>query len=305
MNAKYITPAVTIFKKDGSLDLDSCGAVYEHLIQGGVDGILLLGSIGEFFALTMEQKKELISYASGIIAGRTRFIVGTTSMVFEEILELSRFAGDKGADAVIILPPYYFPISEEGMEQYFGRIAGELPDLSIYLYNFPDRTGYDLTPAVTLKLVKKYANIIGYKDTQAGMDHTRELIKLIKPVRPDFEIYSGFDDNFAHNVLAGGDGCIAGLSNLCPKLTHAWVQAFATKDLGLAAQIQLKIDVLMEIYQVGTPFVPYIKAAMEEAGILRQACSSFPFPEVDGAKRESIRRILEKVKSVQYVNSEN
>lgn len=87
----------------------------------------------------------------------------------EELLALSRFAGEEGADAIILLPPYYFPLSPEGLETYYARIAEALPEQSIYLYNFPDRTGYDLTPEITLRLVRKYRNIVGYKDTQAGM----------------------------------------------------------------------------------------------------------------------------------------
>ena len=83
MKARYITPAVTVMGKDGTIDFEGCGKVYEHLIEGGVDGILLLGSIGEFFALTMEQKKDLIRFAVDKIAHRTQLIVGTTSMVFE------------------------------------------------------------------------------------------------------------------------------------------------------------------------------------------------------------------------------
>ena len=122
------------------------------------------GSIGEFFALTMEQKKELIRFAVDKIAHRTQLIVGATSMVFEELLALSRFAGEEGADAIILLPPYYFPLSPEGLETYYARIAEALPEQSIYLYNFPDRTGYDLTPEITLRLVRKYRNIVGYKD---------------------------------------------------------------------------------------------------------------------------------------------
>ena len=110
MKAKYITPAVTVMDKNGNPDWEGCGKVYEHLIQGGVDGILLLGSIGEFFAFTMSQKKELIRYAVKEIAHRTQLIVGTTSMIFEEIVELSRYAKQEGADAVIILPPFYFPL---------------------------------------------------------------------------------------------------------------------------------------------------------------------------------------------------
>ncbi|MGM9538532.1 MAG: dihydrodipicolinate synthase family protein [Candidatus Onthomonas sp.] len=294
MKASYITPAVTVFYPDGSINLDETGKVYEHLIQGQVDGILLLGSIGEFFAPTLDQKKELIRFALRRINHRVPVLVGTTSMVFDEIIQLSRFAGEEGADGVIILPPYYFPLSEASIEEYYGRIAELLPEQSIYLYNFPDRTGYDVTPQVTLHLVEKYANIKGYKDTQAGMDHTRELIKRIKPVRPDFEIYSGFDDNFAHNVLSGGDGCIAGLSNLVPELTHGWAEALRRTDLSAAQAAQRKIDLLMEIYQVGRPFVPYIKAAMEERGIISNASSSFPFPQVTDGDREKIRGILAK-----------
>ena len=294
MNASYITPAVTIFHPDGSINLEETGKVYEHLIQGQVDGILLLGSIGEFFAPTLEQKKELIRFALRKINHRVPVLVGTTSMVFDEIIQLSRFAGEEGADGVIILPPYYFPLSEASIEEYYGRIAQLLPEQSIYLYNFPDRTGYDVTPQVTLHLAEKYANIKGYKDTQAGMDHTRELIKRIKPVRPDFEIYSGFDDNFAHNVLSGGDGCIAGLSNLAPEVTHGWAEALRREDLAAVQAGQQKIDLLMEIYQVGKPFVPYIKAAMEERGIISGAASSFPFPQVTDGDREKIRGILAK-----------
>lgn len=113
MKAKYITPVVTVMDKEGNPDMEGCGKVYEHLIQGGVDGILLMGSIGEFFALTMSQKKELIRYAVHKINHRTQLIVGTTSMIVDEIIELSRFAKQEGADAVIILPPYYFPLEKK------------------------------------------------------------------------------------------------------------------------------------------------------------------------------------------------
>ena len=123
--------------------------------------------------------------------------------IFDEILELSEYADQEGVDGVMVLPPYYFPISEAGMVTYFGKIAEALPQTNLYLYNFPDRTGCDITPDVTVELVKKYENIKGYKDTQAGMDHTRELIRRVKSIRPDFEIYSGFDDNFCTQHSCG------------------------------------------------------------------------------------------------------
>ncbi|MFR8340131.1 MAG: dihydrodipicolinate synthase family protein [Eisenbergiella massiliensis] len=95
-------------------------------------------------------------------------------------------------------------------------------------------------------------------------------------------------------MLAGGDGCIAGLSNLVPGLCHAWTEAFAREDLAEAAAIQQKIDLLMEIYQVGTPFIPYIKEAMAIKGIIGSAASSLPFPEADQGDSEKIRGILKK-----------
>lgn len=294
MKAKYITPVVTIFDANGQINYEETGKVYEHVIAGHVDGILLMGSIGEFFAYTMEQKKELIRFAAEKIAHRVKLLVGTTSMVFDETIALSRYAKEVGADSVIILPPYYFPISEESLKEYYGKIAELLADQKIYIYNFPDRTGYDITPQTMRHLAETYQNIVGCKDTQAGMDHTREVIKQVKGVRPEFEVYSGFDDNFAHNVIAGGDGCIAGLSNVFPELTHGWVEAFEREDLAAVSAIQRTVDILMEVYQVGKPFVPYIKAAMAEKGIISNSYASFPFPQVEEKDREAIRAIFAK-----------
>ena len=285
MDCKYITPSVTIFKADGTVDLEAMERHFDFLIQGGVDGILILGSIGEFFSMPMEEKKKLIRCAVKHIAGRVKLIVGTTSMVTEEIIELSKFAHREGADACIILPPYYFPLSAASIENYYDHIASQLADQELYLYNFPDRTGYTIPVPTTLNLLRKHKNIKGYKDTQAGVSHTLELVKTVKKEFPYFEVYAGFDDNFAHNVLSGGNGCIGGLSNLVPEVCHAWVEAFRR---------EMKINGLMEIYQVGTPFVPYIKAAIGRRGLEVSSKASFPFvaPTIDDL--EKIDRILEK-----------
>jgi len=160
------------------------------------------------------------------------------------------------------------------------------------VYNFPDRTGYSIPAEVIASLARKHPNIVGCKDTISGMDHTRELIKAIKPFRPDFEIYSGFDDNFVHNVLSGGDGCIGGLSNLVPQVISAWVKAMNGGDLGTAACLQEKVNRLMDIYGVGVPFVPYIKRAMSLCGIGVQPWASFPLPQATSADDEKLTAIL-------------
>ncbi len=291
MNSRYITPVVTVLDKNGNLDKENQGKLYDYLIEQGVSGLLLLGSIGEFFALSMETKKELISFACEYINKRTEVIIGTTSMEVNEIVKLSDYAISCGADAVIIIPPYYFSMSDESVYQYYDYLASSIQG-NIYLYNFPDRTGYSISNEVTLRLVKKHKNIIGYKDTISGVDHTRELIKLVKTEFPEFRIYSGFDDNFARNVLSGGDGCIGGLSNLFPDVCAAWIKAFADNDLCEVSKIQQKIDQLMDIYKVGTPFVPYIKCALQLKGVIDNNFVTFPLPTPNEEERAELVRII-------------
>lgn len=288
---RYMTPAVTPLTPDGQIDIASCQKLYQHLLDGNVDGVLILGSIGEFFGLTMAQKKQLIDCATQTLAGRMPLLVGTTSMVYDEIVELSRYALKAGADGVMVIPPYYFHFTEESVYEYYAALAQDIPG-DLYLYNFPERTGYEITPSVVKRLAQDYPNIVGIKDTIGGVDHTRELIKAVRPVRPDFQIYSGFDDNFAHNVLCGGNGCIAGLSNLYPELTSAWVKALRTNDLATAQECQQKIDQLMDIYAVGKPFVPFIKAALKEKGVIASATATKPMPVATQAQVEKLKQIM-------------
>lgn len=289
--ARYITPAVTPLNADGTIDEQGAERLYDYLISGGVNGILLLGSIGEFFAFTMEQKKQLISLAVRKIAGRVPVIVGTADTVPENVTELSAYALSEGADAVIVVPPYYFWLNGDSLEAYYDELAGKIPG-KLYIYNFPDRTGYQIPTEVIRRLALRHPNIVGCKDTISGMDHTRELIKAVKPLRPDFEIYSGFDDNFAHNVLSGGDGCIGGLSNLAPEVCSAWVEAVNRRDMDAVQQLQQKIDRMMSIYSVGMPFVPFIKRAMELRGIGIQSWASKPLPQATAAEDEQLLSIM-------------
>ena len=290
--AKYITPAVTPLNSDGTLDVQGCKNLYDHLILGGVDGILVLGSIGEFFALSMETKKQLISLAVKHVAHRVQLIIGTADMVYENVVELSRYALAEGADAVIVVPPFYFWLNGQSIEAYYDKLAADI-DGKLYIYNFPDRTGYQIPADVIARLAMKHPNIVGCKDTISGMDHTREIIKAVKPLRPDFEVFSGFDDNFAHNVLSGGDGCIGGMSNLAPEITSKWVEAFENNDMTAVSEIQQKIDRMMSIYGVGMPFVPYIKRAMELRGIGVKSHATFPQPQVQPKDDEKLMAILQ------------
>ena len=276
MNAAYLTPAITLFNEDGTLDLVSQEKLFNNLIENGVDGILVEGSSSEFFAMPMDQRREMAKFAIETVDHRVK-------------LSFSNYCLDAGADAVMILPPYYFHFGAEALLQYYDRLASQIHG-NIYIYNFPDNTGYTIPPETVLALAKIHPNIVGMKDTISGMDHTRELIKVVKSHIPTFEIYSGFDDNFAHNVLAGGNGCIGALSNVVPEICSAWVKAFRENDLAGIAKGQQSIDRLMDLYTVRSPFLPVIKEACKLRGIAATSAGTFPMPN---ATVEDDAKILE------------
>lgn len=289
MKAAYLTPAITLFREDGTLDFESQAHLFNNLIEKGIDGILVEGSSSEFFAMPMDQRREMADFAIRQVDHRVKLIIGTSHMVASEIVNFSNYCLDAGADAVMILPPYYFHFGPEALLQYYDRLARQIHG-PIYIYNFPDNTGYTIPAETVAKLAQLHSNIVGMKDTVSGMDHTRELIKTVKSRIPDFEIYSGFDDNFAHNVLAGGDGCIGALSNVAPEICTAWVRAFRENDLEGISKGQQCIDRLMDLYAVRSPFLPVIKEAVRLRGIGSNSAGTFPMPS---ATVEDSARILE------------
>lgn len=286
MNAAYIAPAITLFRQDGSIDFENQEKLFDNLIEKGIDGILVQGSSSEFFAMSMDQRRKMAEFAIEKVNHRVKLIIGTSSMVAAEMIDFSNSCLDAGADAVMLLPPYYFHFGPEELLHYYDHLASQIHG-DIYIYNYPGGTGYTIPPETVLQLTKLHSNIVGIKDTVPGMDHTRELIKVVKSQVPSFEVYSGFDDNFAHNVLAGGNGCIAALSNVVPEICTAWARAFRENDLEGIVKGQRAIDRMMDLYAIRTPFLPAMKEAARMRGLASTTVGTFPMPcaaEEDGAK---------------------
>lgn len=292
--AQFLTPVVTAFDHEGKLDHQANRNIYDFLIDGGVDGLVVMGSTGEFFAMEDAQKKELIDLVVRHVNGRTKVYIGTACMTVEDTVQLSNYALDAGADGVMIVSPYYFALSDESIEFFYDQVA-EAVKGDIYLYNFPARTAHDLSPEVTLNLLRKHRNIKGFKDTVTEMGHTRKLIQTVQNEFPDFIIYSGFDENFAHNVLSGGNGCIGGLSNLFPEVFSEWVKAMNAKDLKKVSDIQRVVDKMSGLYDIGTPFIPILKKAMMLRGIELQGNCQKPLIQPNEDQIEKIKAVLRDV----------
>ena len=291
MLSGVFAPMVTAFDAEGRLDFESNERIVEHLIAGGIDGILFFGSTGEFFTLTPAEKKELTRFAVEAVGGRTAVLVGTGGTVVEEVVELTCHAQQAGADAAVVISPYYFQLDEESLYRYFAEVAGRV-ELPILLYNFPDRTAVNLSPELVLRLGRDFESVQGIKDTVDNISHTREVIATVKPKLADFAVLSGFDEYLVPNLLAGGDGLIGGLSNIVPSLHVGLYEAFRRGDLAAVDELQKRINVLMGLYGVSQPFVGAIKAAVSLVveGV-SPACRT-PAGELTDQQFDAIRGIL-------------
>lgn len=277
--------------EQGRVDMEANKKIYDFLIEKGMDGILLLGSIGEFFAIPVEEKKRLIREAVAYINKRVTVYVGTNEMNLDACVELSNYALEQGADGAMVISPYYFNLPDSAILNFYDTLAQRVKG-SLLLYNFPDRTGYDLRPDLVYQLVSRHHNIVGIKDTVGTMGHTRSLIQKVKKEFPQFLVYSGFDEFFGHNVLCGGDGCIAGLSNFAPEVAAGYARRVRQDDLAGMKEYQRKVDALMAIYDVAPQFVPVIKKAMELRGIgVGPSCAAPVLPATE-EETEKIRKIL-------------
>lgn len=294
---EFIVPVVTVFDEQGKVDLEANIQVWNGLIDRGVDGILLHGSNGEFFTLSREERLQLIEAAVEATRGKVKLIVGTGANAVDETVGLSKQALALGADAAMVITPFYFGLGHEGIVEYFCAVASQI-DGDIMLYNFPARTGNDIDADAVRQIVTRCPNVVGIKDTVTDMGHTRAILEALADVAPEFIVYSGFDENFAHNGLAGGNGCIAALANIYPELTHAWAAALGASDWERVEKIQHVIDKLADIYAVAPLFVPAVKYAMSVRGLpVQPICRSTVLPLTDEQKGQ-IEAILDNARQI-------
>lgn len=289
------TPIITIMKEDGSIDMVNMEKHINHLCEAGIHGILFFGSLGEFYACSMEEKKAVIDMAVRVINHRAAMIVGVGGTALKDVLELAQYAQKAGADAINVVSPFYFGPTEEGAIAYFGKIA-EAVSLPIQLYNFPARVGADLTPNVIAELAKKYSNIVGVKDTVDNISHTRKVIAAVKAVRPDFSVLSGFDEYYLVNRVSGGDGVLCGLTNVIPEVFVAYHKAYETKDFATTEKYAQIISKLMSLYEVTGLFIAAIKAAVKAQGLDISTYTREPGTPITDAEYQQVQQILHMVK---------
>lgn len=257
---------VTPFDERGEVDLRSAEAVVEHLIGGGVDGISALGSTGEFSHLTTDERKRFAGEVAKMVGGRVPLLIGAGASGTREAVELSRHAESVGADGVLIVTPFYWKVGEEALFKHFSTVAGSV-DIPTLIYNLPMLTGIDLSAGLIARVADKCPNVAGLKDTVTEHSHIVNVLREVKPQRPDFVVLVGFEDQILPGLLAGTDGAISGLANIGPELFVGLVRAFEKGELAEAAELHRRVLSLMALGAYSDPPIGAIKLAMNKLGV--------------------------------------
>ena len=279
---------VTPFTEDGSVNFKRVRELVEWHIQEGTDAILVLGTTAETPTLTTEEEDEIVRIAIEQNAGRVPIVVGSGSNNTAKAIETSLKYEKMGADALLVISPYYNKANKQGMIQHFLAVADAV-NTPIILYNVPARTGISISYEV-LEAVCKHKNIVGIKEASGDMSLVSKFSKLIDD---DFTIYSGNDDINVPLMSLGGGGVISVLANILPGVSHDMAAAALEGDFVKAREIQLKYMDLINALFIETNPIP-VKEAMNMLG-LEAGGYRLPLYPMEEKNRAVLKGELEKL----------
>ena len=274
-----IPPMITPLRPDFSLDIARTERLIEHLIDGGVHGIFILGTTGEFAGLSSAVKSDLIQITCQQVKGRVPILVGVTDCSFAESLDLAAIAHKYGAKAVVAAPPFYMNIGQAELIHYYQKLA-DVVELPLFLYDMPSHVKISIEVETAVKL-SKHPNIIGIKDSSGKIENFQALCEAFKQ-QPEFKIFVGPEEFLAETLKIGGDGGVTGGANLFPKLYVALYEAFEKKEYDAVKKFQETILFLCSnLYQNGTyqsSYLKGLKAAMSFEGLCEDNFAPPIFP---------------------------
>jgi len=227
------TAIITPFTEDG-INFEEFRKLIEFQIKEGVDSIIVCGTTGESSTMTLDEKKSAIKFAIDVANKRVPIIAGTGGNCTKSVVELSKYAESVGADALLIVTPYYNKTTQSGLVAHYTAIANSTT-LPIILYNVPGRTGLNILPSTCLEL-SKVNNIVAIKEASGNISQVAEIAALCKD---NLHIYSGNDDQILPILSLGGLGVISVLSNIIPNDVHKMTSYFFSGETKKATELQL------------------------------------------------------------------
>lgn len=282
------TAIVTPFKADdvNQLDLDSLNNLIDQQLEGGIDFVVPVGTTGECPTLSHEEHELVIKTVVDRVAGRVPVVAGTGSNSTTEAISLTRFAKKVGADAVLMVNPYYNKPSQEGLYLHFKAIADAV-DIPIVLYNIPSRTGITMQPETVARLWNTVPNVVAIKEATGSLDIASKIRELC-PI----PILSGDDTLTLPLMSIGGCGVISVLSNIAPRLVKSIVDPARSGDAATAATNHVRLHKLMRTMFIDTNPVP-VKAAAKRLGIIASSEARLPLAPLSAAKAETLFSVMD------------
>lgn len=250
--------------EDGSIDYEGYKRQVQRMIDGGVKALLVNGTTGEPATIDIEDEFELTKITIEMAKGTgVKVIVGAGSNYTAQAIRKAKFNAEAGADANLVVTPYYNKTSQRGLIEHYKAVAAA-SDLPLIMYNVPGRTGMKISVDTVVELAK-VPNIVAMKDATDDIAYAMEVLTRTKDM--DFDLYSGCDDNILPFIAAGGKGVISVLSNLYPRETEMFAQAALKGDLELARKMAYDLnDVSKYLFIDVNPIMP--KAALKHMGVI-------------------------------------
>ena len=277
---------VTPMYDNEEVNYDKLGELLEEQIARGTDAIIICGTTGEASTLTHEEHLAVIKYTVEKVNHRVPVIAGTGSNATDTAIYLSTEAEKYGADALLLVTPYYNKATQKGLKLHFSKIA-ESVKLPIILYNVPSRTGCNLQPETIVWLAEHVENIVGVKEASGNISQVAKLMSLAKG---NVELYSGNDDQIVPIMALGGSGVISVLSNVAPELAHDIATTYLEGDVKKSCKLQLQAIELIDALFCEVNPIP-VKTALnlmgKEVGPLRA-----PLCTMEAANEEKLRKAL-------------
>ena len=278
---------VTPFDENGNVNFDKIKELVDFQIENGTDAIVACGTTGE--ASTMNDEEHLAAIKAIIDAANKRVpvIAGTGGNDTAHSIYLSQEAEKLGADALLIITPYYNKANKSGLRKHFVSIANSVK-LPIILYNVPSRTKVNIPPALVADLARNVDNIVALKEACGDLAQVAEVCRLVPD---DFAVYSGNDDSILPLLSLGGSGVISVLANVCPRETHDLVAKFFEGDIEGSRKLQLGMKPLIDALFIEVNPVP-VKTALNllgfNVGDLRLPLAEMEEEDLEVLKRELV-----------------
>ena len=286
-----VIPAiVTPFGAGGEMDHGVLETLTARLVSGGVHAIMATGGTGEFPHLEPDERVAVLRTIAGAVDRRVPVIAGTAACELGQTLRLAEQAADAGADAIISVPPYYFPLPDCALADYFTRLAERSP-LPLYLYNNPLYTGNRLRPELIVELLE-LPNVIGLKQSESDLGQLVEIVHQARVVRGlRTGLFTGIDSQLAGALASGADGVFSTAAGIVPEHVVALFDAAERGDVAGARALQLQLQPLNRFLEYDPGYVAPAKEALTMIG-LDVGDPRPPLPLLDERQRANLRGAL-------------